>query len=219
MEKYIDVSAWEGNYRTNPISWGLVPEDIVGVWMKATDGLSDEDDAFAFNWERCRQCCPAKRGAFHFWQPGDGKKQARFFLRTLGKDMGEQKHALDFEPNLQTYPSKIPYAMDSVVGFIETYKSEMGEKPIIYTGRSYWNLHMGLVAYDWMADLELWLAAYPYFKGGDQWEPKNYGYDVDKLILPGGWTKEQLWYWQFSAKGVVPGIKSFGVDLDRRVHS
>lgn len=74
----IDVSWYQ-----KKIDWQEVATSKVFAFIKATEGVTLEDKAFASNWTGARTA-GVLRGAYHFFHPSaDPIKQAEFFLSTV----------------------------------------------------------------------------------------------------------------------------------------
>lgn len=217
MKRVIDISHWEGTYSTNtPPNWaGAILE---GVQLGITKVMERKtmDSMFEYNWDAMKRV-GVMRSGYHFWNPLDGDFEAQLFCTTvLGSvSLGNKVEfplILDFEPSLTTYTTRIPNVDIKVKAFLDKVEQITGIKPIIYTGRPYWERHFPTTP-TWLPNYKLWLAAYPTrlstTKG--QWDLTAYGYQTP--VLPKGWTQSQLLLWQFSENGVIPGF-SGGVDLN-----
>lgn len=214
MQRAIDVSRYEGNYPTNtPPNWaGAVLDGVqIGV-VKVMQGRT-ADPMFEYNWRAINRQGLTRSG-YSFWTVSDGTYEADLFSRTL---LGVASSldfppVLDFEPNLTTYPTRIPNVDMKVKSWLDRVEENVGQKPMIYTGVPYWERHFP-TAPEWLGDYKLWIAAYPTVisVAKNQWDLSKYSYSRPRL--PRGWTYEQLYMWQFTDKGSIPGF-SGGVDLD-----
>lgn len=75
---------------------------------------------------------------------------------------------------------------------------ELGQRPIIYTGRWWWVYHFG--DSQLFKDFPLWTAQYPFFLPD---EPENL---LDWVVLYGGWTRESLVGWQYTNTTQLHGV-------------
>jgi len=214
MRRAIDISHWEGTYSTNtPPNWaGAVLDGVeVGV-MKAMEKRT-ADSMFEYNW-RAMERQGLTRGGYHFWNPTDTNYEADLFCRTLlGKDTTlEFLPIVDFEPSLTVYTTRIPGVDIKLKAFLDRVELRTGIKPLIYTGKPYWERHFPVTP-TWLINYKLWLAAYPNRISTikNQWDLTAYSYQIP--TLPRGWLLPQLYMWQFSDKGIIPGF-SGGVDLN-----
>lgn len=80
---------------------------------------------------------------------------------------------------------------------LDTVK-ELGQRPIIYTGRWWWVYHFG--DSQLFKDYPLHAAQYPFFLTD---EPENL---LDWVILYGGWTRESLVGWQYTNSTQLHGV-------------
>lgn len=107
----------------------------------------------------------------------------------------------------QAYKDKLRFVavdveIDGVTGkmirdALDTVK-ELGQRPIIYTGRWWWVYHFG--DSQLFKDYPLWAAQYPFFLPD---EPENL---LDWVTLYGGWTRESLVGWQYTNTTQFHGV-------------
>jgi lysozyme len=183
----IDVSHYQ-----QTIDWEQVYR--VGVsfaFIKATEGSSVFDKLFHQNWRNAKKA-GILRGAYHFFLPQlDAVSQADYFLEKLGSDRGELPPVLDVELLTSSSPAQI---ISGARKWLETVKSSLGCKPILYTGSAFWrNTLKNSAAF---SEYPLWIAHYT---------------SGPNPLLPAAWSN---WtFWQFSQQGKVAGIPG-NVDLD-----
>lgn len=184
--KGIDVSKWNGD-----IDWNKVSEDgVVYAFVRVSDGLSHFDPRFAENWAESR-AAGIHTGVYQFFRPNlDAIKQADLLLENMG-ELGpdDLPPVLDVEAtggvSKATMVSKIRQWIDHV-------EAATGVKPIIYSGRFFWQDNVGSSEWD---DHPFWIAHYT----------KNCP------NLPSQW--DDWVFHQYTDKGKVAGI-SGNVDLN-----
>lgn len=198
----IDVSHHKGL-----IDWELVKESgVTFAFLKATEADYFIDSRFDYNWTWARRV-GLIRGAYHFFRPlVDPVAQAGHFLRRVGDIL----HRTDLPPvlDVEVYPTFVQEEYKSLTVsqrqqrirlWLQTIEVATGKVPIVYTNFHTWAQFIGDTSD--FSRYPLWVA----------------NYDVSQPRVPGdnwggaGWT-----FWQFSAKGSVPGIKDGApaVDLD-----
>jgi lysozyme len=179
----IDVSHYQGE-----VDWQAVAlSGVRFAFIKATDGSDDVDPRFARNWAGAR-AAGIVRGAYHFLRPGlDAKRQAAHLLSVVAMDDMALPPALDVEI---TDGLDAAALQDGIGAWLETVRSALGCRPVVYTDPSFWR---SSVAADF-SGYPLWLACYDS-------EPE----------VPPSW---QAWtFWQHNDAGEVNGIPGH-VDLD-----
>ena len=184
----IDVSHFQ-----KVIDWKQVRRGgIAFAFIKATEGSTLADFLFTRNWSEAKTA-GVLRGAYHFFRPQISPlAQAQFLLRRLKDDPGELPPVLDVEVlSDDTSPNQVT---DSARQWMKTVETELGKKPILYTGSAFWrNTLKNSTAF---ADHPLWVAHYT---------------SGPNPLVPTAWPK---WtFWQFSQQGKLAGIDG-NVDLD-----
>ena len=182
----IDVSKWQG-----AIDWTDVHDSgVVFAFIRVSHGTEIHDEYFVSNWTDA-ESVGVLRGAYQYFSPSqDPIDQADLLLDALEiHGAGELPPVIDVEETQNLAPAIIADRVGQWLSHVET---ELGVKPIIYTGSYFWNDN---VQTDAFADNPLWIA--------------HWGTTCPNL--PTAWTD---WvFWQTSATGSVPGI-SGDVDLD-----
>lgn len=107
---------------------------IVGVILKATQGVQYAPAWFQTNWGRARVC--GIRGAYHFGMPiSSGAQQADFFLAAIaaaGGFSGEDMPAIwDLEGSIWTSSQQI---IDRSSEFSARILERTGKRPLLYAG-------------------------------------------------------------------------------------
>ncbi|MFN8383423.1 MAG: GH25 family lysozyme [Anaerolineales bacterium] len=189
----IDVSYWDAE-----IDWPSVKDfGVEFVFMRATEGITYQDPTLVERWELVRSI-GVPRSAYHFFRANvDPIKQAEFYIQTLGdaNSDAELPPIFDIETNEGKSREEIMAGAKVWLDIVQQY---FGKRPIIYSGRrflqEYFSDQNGS-APTWASQYPLWFAEYP----------SNYSDGLD-ISLPQGWTE---WaFWQYSDKGVVPGINA-----------
>jgi GH25 family lysozyme M1 (1,4-beta-N-acetylmuramidase) len=185
----IDVSYWQGA----SIDWGRVRASGKRfAFMRVSYGAqAGVDSTFRRNWTESK-ANGVLRGAYQYFLPAqDTAAQANLVVRELGRlGAGDLPAVIDVEqtPNGVT-PAQYAQKVADWIGIVE---QGTGKRPIVYTGKYFWNDNVQSSAF---AANPLWLAAY--VSGCPD--------------TPRPWTK---WtFWQFTDSGSVPGI-SGNVDVN-----
>ena len=179
----IDVSKHQGKINWRRVSMmnnkGI---KVTFVFIKATEGITRQDDNFHTNWKQAGQH-GILRGAYHFYYPSrDAEKQADNFLETVKLSKGDLPPVIDIEVSNGKSSEKIREGLKIFIGRLEKqYKL----KPIIYTNISFYNSNLK----GHFKEYPLWIAGY---------------FDHDRFYneFDTPWT-----FWQHSEKGKVDGIK------------
>lgn len=130
----IDASHHQGR-----INWSEVVAPPLLYWrkklyafMKASEGLSYVDPAFADNWQNATGSL--KRGAYHFLHSSeDVGAQVTQFLSQLNGDVGELPFMVDVEPYEVNGKWVTPTA-DEVRTFVDVLTQTTASKPVLYIG-------------------------------------------------------------------------------------
>ena len=179
----IDVSKHQGNIDWKRVS--LMEKNgirIVFVFLKATEGITREDNKFSYNWKYSGEN-GLIRGAYHFYYPSrDAEKQADNFIEMVKLGKGDLPPVVDIELSNGKSAKKICKGLKLYLQKIEKHYSV---KPIIYTNIHFYNTYLK-GSFD---DYPLWIAGY---------------FDHDRFYK----EFETPWVlWQHSEKGMVDGIK------------
>jgi lysozyme len=147
----IDVSKWQAS-----VDWNAVANDGVEfAFIRVSHGVNTIDQFFEANWDGARDA-GILRGAYQFFEPGqDPITQANILLDKMGPlQPGDLPPVIDVEShgNLSaaTVASKVKQWVDHVEG-------QLGVKPIIYTGRYFWQDYVKTAEF---AGYPLWIAHY-----------------------------------------------------------
>ncbi len=150
----IDVSKYQ-----RVIHWPSVSEmEVMDIrisfaFMKATEGLNNEDAYFNRNWRKSKEA-NLVRGAYHFFlATKSGKKQAENFIRKVELEPGDLPPVLDIEQTYGVSPDKL---RERAKEWLETVESYYGVKPIIYTSADFYRSYLK----DDFDSYPLWVAHY-----------------------------------------------------------
>jgi lysozyme len=176
----IDVAHHEGT-----INWNLVKKmQVRGIkigfaFVKATEGVDFIDKQYKRNFnELSRINMP--RGAYHFLRPkGDGRAQAKFFIKHVRLRKGDFPPVLDIEVDDGATPQEMK---NCVTQWLRTVQNHYGVKPIIYTNADFYNRNLA----DYCGSYPLWVAHY---------------FAKNKPRVSRSWK-----LWQYSEQGKVNGI-------------
>lgn len=181
----IDVSSYSGT-----VDWSQVLAQGKGfAFLKATEGMTLKDSAFATNWPLVKQA-GMLRGAYHFYvTEDDPEAQASFFIDNVSLEPGDLAPVVDVEVLGKGTQPGLPGQLKT---FVDLIAGHYGIKPVVYTTASFWDANLD----DSFGAYPLWVAEY----------------GVQAPRLPSGWQDWVLWQWQGDA--TVPGVESTA-DLDR----
>lgn len=191
----IDISG----YNTN-ITWIKVGQNyppLAYAFVKSTESIGYFSSAWRAQWDNLA-LLGIPRSSYHFWRGNQtGAAQAAWFLSKSAK--GELPPVLDCEdadnvPLNLTTAQKLAYA-GNIRAWLDAVETAWGQRPIIYTGRWYWD-RLGNLS--WANDYPGWFATYRALD--------NYG-----PIIPLGWDHWHIW--QHSSTGVISGFPD-RVDLN-----
>lgn len=181
----IDVSSWQGT-----IDWAKVKASGKTFAIARISDGTYLDKQFEANWAGIKKV-GLVRGAYQFFRPGqDPAVLADIVIGKVGKlGDGDLPVTCDVEATDGQTAATI---LSKLTTWMTKVEAGTGKKPIVYTGKYFWNDNVGSTAWgkSW-----LWIAAYG---------PKC-------PDLPNGWSDWR--FFQYSDKGAVSGITG-NVDLD-----
>ena len=185
----IDLSHYQGE-----VFWETVGENtkMAYVYLKATEGTGNVDDTYRYNFNECKRV-GLKVGSYHFFRPQlSARGQFDNFMSRVETRRQDLLPVVDIETTNGVSDAVL---QSRLLEFCELLEKEFGKKPIIYTGKNFYNKHIHgnsrLRAY------KFFIAAYSFI------EPDLY--DDNDYVL-----------WQYSATGSVRGIRG-NVDMSRFV--
>ena len=185
----IDVSHHQGY-----INWAEVARtrEVQFVYLKASEGANYIDDTYEYNVREARRN-GLKVGPYHFFRPGvDADVQFRNMMSIVKAKQIDLIPMIDVEVtsrgvSMATFHARLERLLELVT-------KEFGKRPIIYTGKNFYNKHMYGGRY---SRYKFWIAAYLFE------EPMLY--DDDDYVI-----------WQYTGQGSMRGIRG-SVDLNRFV--
>jgi len=123
------------------------------VFMKATEGLGNEDAFFQRNWRKAKNA-GLVRGAYHFFlATKSGKEQAENFINSVTIEPGDLPPVLDVEQAYGVPPDKLRGRVEE---WMETAQNYYGVMPIIYTNVEFYKQYLK----DDFDRYPLWVAHY-----------------------------------------------------------
>jgi lysozyme len=150
----IDVSRYQGAIDWEEVKSMEIKNVKIGFsFIKATEGVNDEDKRFGRNWKEAKKAGMA-RGAYHFFNPyRSGKEQAQNFIETVVLSAGDLPPVLDVEQVGSVSKLQLQQRIEDWLQIVEMHYKV---KPIIYTGADFYtnNLAGRFDAYP------LWVAHY-----------------------------------------------------------
>jgi lysozyme len=181
VSKYQDVINWQSvkEMKVNDIH-------ISFVFVKATEGLGNEDAMFSRNWKKIK-AAGLVRGAYHYFLPTkSGKAQAENFINSVTLLPGDLPPVLDIEQTFGVSPAKL---RERAKDWLTTIQAFYGTAPIIYTNVDFYEHYLK----DDFDGYLLWAAHYL-----QPVQPRIYR----------NWS-----FWQHNERGRVNGIYTI-VDFD-----
>lgn len=186
----IDVSHYQGR-----IDWRAVAKDknVGYVYIKATESNYMLDDTYEYNLAEARRN-GIKAGSYHFFRPGvNAAAQFTNFKRNIDKRKQDLLPLIDVEVT-----GGVPIATlhSRLQEFLRLVTEEYGRRPVIYTGRNFYNTYF---------------AGYAFYKPF-LFMIAMYNTDEQPQLMDGN----DYVIWQYSSKGSIGGIRG-DVDLSRFV--
>jgi len=215
----VDVASWQHPGTTStqcgqPINWFEVKgAGHSFAYVKSTEATTYTNPCFAQDWAGI-SAAGLYRGSYHYAKPAlplsTARDQARYFVSRTGSMTGP----LDLPGFLDLEESGGLNSTD-LAEWTRIFLSEVttltGKKPMIYTGRYFWSGLVGNVT-DIGQQYRLWL---PDYRCQRQDGSLLCNPDTD-TYSPSGFAGWSTWtFWQNYSVGVVPGIISNGVDMNR----
>ena len=134
VSKYQDVINWQSvkNMRVKDVR-------ISFVFVKATEGLGNEDQMFSRNWKKIKEA-GLVRGAYHYFLPTkSGKAQAENFINSVTLLPGDLPPVLDIEQTYGVPPEKLRQRAKE---WLQTVQAYYGTAPIIYTNVDFYEHYL-----------------------------------------------------------------------------
>jgi GH25 family lysozyme M1 (1,4-beta-N-acetylmuramidase) len=199
----IDLSHYNG-----AVDWAAVKNaGIKFAFVKATESTSYPYTKYYDDNRAAAAKAHVTFGAYHFARPSgstttqinaDGRAEADYFIDVAAPKPGDLLPALDLESRNDGLT--VSERQTWVWAFLNEVVARIHEKPIIYSGYSFWHDYMGDTTEYADAGFKL-LWAPSWFVSSPKIPAMNWG--------GYGWT-----FWQYTDGGSVPGI-SGGVDRDK----
>lgn len=185
----IDVSHYQGR-----INWDEVARDskVNYVYLKATEGVNTIDDTYSYNFNECKRV-GLKVGSYLFFRPHlSPKTQFELFRSKVDTKKQDLLPVIDAEVIRGVSAGVF---QTRLLELCDLFEKEYGKKPIIYTGRNFYNKYI---------DGNTRLRSYKFFIAA---------YTFDEPELNAG---QDYVLWQYTATGRVRGIRG-NVDMSRLV--
>ena len=179
----IDVSRHQSDIDWTEVKAMQIKDIRIGFgFIKATEGVQNEDEQFINNWQAAKKA-GIPRGAYHFFVPSkSGKVQAENFISVVKLSKGDLPPVLDVEQINGTPVAKL---QQGVCDWLTMVEAHYHIKPIIYTNAAFYNSFLG-AKYN---DYPLWVAHYLV---------------KDKPHITRNWL-----FWQHNETGLVNGIEHY----------
>lgn len=188
----VDTSSYDGN-----VDWMKVAETKKFAWLRVSHGL-EHDKTFAQMWPLAR-AAGVIRGAYHYFLPNQPlQPQIDYFIQTIGKlEPGDLPPCLDLEEPEAWASIPKNQRVPLILKFLNALEKAFGITPFVYMSPNFVESVLGTANAAPLKRYPLWIA----------------NYRVPQPKVPAPWTD---WlFWQFEAKGTVPGIPNDGdCDLD-----
>jgi len=183
----IDVSKYQGTINWESVKQMKVNDvQISFAFIKATEGLGNEDAQFDRNWKKIKSA-GIIRGAYHFFlATKSGKAQAENFINSVTLLPGDLPPVLDIEQAYGVPPEKL---RERAREWLQTIQAYYGMPPIVYTNVDFYKHYLK----DDFDGYFLWVAHYL--------QPVQ-----PRIYRP--WS-----FWQHNERGRVNGIYTI-VDFD-----
>lgn len=181
----IDVSHYQGR-----INWDEVAKDpnVNYVYLKATEGVNTTDDTYHYNFRECKRV-GLKVGSYLFFRPRlSAKAQFQHFMSMVDTKSQDLLPVIDAEVikgvSVRAFQTRL-------LELCQLFEKEYGKKPIIYTGRNFYNKYI---------HGNTRLSTYKYFIASYTFEEPQLNGDKEYVM------------WQYTATGSVKGIRG---DVDQ----
>ncbi len=181
----IDLSHYQGN-----VFWETIGDNtnMAYVYLKATEGGDRIDAMFERNIQMAHDH-GLKVGSYHFYRPRtDQKLQLKNFCSQCLPEEQDLLPMIDIETTGGLTTEEF---CDSLFYFLDMLEETYGQKPLIYTGRNFYNKHLqGKIN-----EYKLMIAMYT---------------DQEPVVA----DDRDITMWQYTAKGRIEGVSGY-VDKSR----
>lgn len=184
-----DISHYQGN-----IDWSQLSSDpqCGFVYIKATEGSTIIDNTYARNVNEARRY-GVKVGTYHFFRANNSAREQFAIFKQVFEP---QKQDLVPMVDVEVMPGGMSKSRfdDCLEDLLVLIEKEYGVRPIIYTGKNFYNKHFYGTRF---RNYKFWIAAYA--------DEQPVLTDNDDYLI-----------WQYSAKGKARGVKGY-IDRNRFV--
>lgn len=185
----IDLSHYQGD-----VFWQAVGDNrkMAYVYLKATEGGDNIDSRYADN-IRMAKAAGLKVGSYHFFRP---KTAVHLQLENFTAQCRPEDQDLIPMIDIETTAKLSEEAFtDSLMSFLQLIEEYYHQKPLLYTGRNFYNKYLsgGLVD-----EYKLMIAMY--------------NTDEEPVLI----DDRDITMWQYTGKGSINGVKGY-VDKSRFV--
>lgn len=183
------------------------------AYVKATEGTTYTNPWFASDFAAAG-AVGLYRGAYHYARPAlplsTAEAQARYFVSVAGSATGPMDLPLELDLEETGGLGQVELA-EWARRFLAEVTRLTGKRPLVYTGRWFWQGNIGVHGDDIGRTYRLWTADYHCQRyDGTLWcDPTT---DTYNPPIYGGWG--QWTFWQNYSVGAVPGIVG-NVDMNR----
>lgn len=224
----VDVSRHQGDVNFADMS---ANSEMKFAIVKATEGKDYEDPQFRDNWSKLMALDPETkdgntiiRGVYHFarmdLRPDQGRSagelEARWLVQVLREVGGYGEGALPPALDWEKYGGTPATNVEWIRGFVDVVESELGRRPMIYTGPNVW--YYTTNDSDAFVDYGLWEVKYNANGSDPQSNPP---------LMPRKDSRRRwcwkLWQWSGGGDfnyyqpqyGDIPGVPSGTADVNR----
>lgn len=187
------VHGFDFSHHQGDINWDDLATDPKSgyVYLKATEGANFVDSKYKYNFAEAKRV-GLRVGSYHFFRPNvNGEVQYRNFINNIDYTRQDLLPIIDVE----IHPSRnmslaIFYKRLDIL--LELVTKKMGSRPIIYTGKNFYNKYFANGRYH---KYKFMIAAYTF----------------DEPVLN---NNDDYVIWQYTATGEAMGVKG-DVDISR----
>lgn len=184
-----DMSHYQGN-----VEWDIIGKDPLAgfIYLKATEGVALVDNKYEYNLNECHRV-GLKVGSYHFFRAQlNPEEQFDNFMSVV--DIKKQN--LIPLVDVEVLPRNVPHYIfiQRLQTFCDLVEKAFGTKPMIYTGRNFYDKHL--------ARTNICAANYKFMIAA---------YIVDEPVLT---NDDDYLIWQFTGTGKANGIRG-KVDISR----
>lgn len=135
----VDISA-----HTGKVDFDAIPkEDVLFIYMKATEGIDFVDSMMERNYDSARTCTQIPIGFYHFFRfDDDGAHQAEFFYQQIKDKFYQLMPVLDVEDWSNSKKNNTKTRVEQIAAFIDRFESLSGNRVMIYTNKDGYNKYV-----------------------------------------------------------------------------